>query len=711
MSSARLRLRHDCVEEYCNASALYRTRAGASPNWGRCSGAQPGLGAATARERIDRYEVVTRVATGGMAELLLARETGIGGAERLVVLKRILPHLAEQRTFVEMFLREARTASRLEHPNVIRIYASGEHDDSYFIAMEYLDGTTIRELLIMSRERAIPLPLEVSVGMVVQAARGLHAAHELRDLDGLPLGLVHRDVSPHNLMVTTAGDVKLLDFGVAKYTEMLSEATYSGEVKGKFGYMSPEQCRGDRLDRRSDLFSLGTVLWELVTGRDLFHRRTELEMLKAITEEDAPSARSVNPDVPEAMDRFLRRALSRDPGDRPATAKEFETGVIEAMGDADLSAEAVAESVRRIAGSALLERREIVRRARDASLPTGQRLKLAHRTDPDEKATSVEKRAPKPAVTATNVVRVPSAQRAEDRRQRRAWAWAVFAAGGLLAIALGAALIAVFTAPQGPPVRVGWAPVVDPVVLDAEVQDLGAWLSDELDRPVEMVVASDYADLADRIRRKDVAFAVVPPLLYVRTQADGAGLEPLAVKEFDGASGSDGYLMTRGKAATIEELKGATFCFTDPDSTTGWYLPRQYLSRRGYNPDTFVGKVHWSGDHIQMLRDLVAGKCEAGATYAGAVHVADDVGVPVGRLRVLAVTGYVPQEVVCAGPAASDADRKAMTEALLRFDPQEAFGVKSLGTTQRITGFSRPEPGIFDSLGHGASVQAQPSPE
>lgn len=212
------------------------------------------------QRRIDRYEVVTRIATGGMAELFLARETGIGGAERLVVLKRILPHLAQQRAFVDMFLREARTASRLEHPNVVRIYATGEHDGTFYLAMEYLEGTTVRELQLLAREQGERVPLDVALAVGVQAARGIHAAHELRDAEGQHLGLVHRDVSPHNLMLTVAGVVKLLDFGVAKYTEALSEATYSGAVKGKFGYMSPEQCRGGAIDRRSDLFSLATVL-------------------------------------------------------------------------------------------------------------------------------------------------------------------------------------------------------------------------------------------------------------------------------------------------------------------------------------------------------------------------------------------------------------------------------------------------------------------
>src|SRR5690606_29276569 len=184
-----------------------------------------------------------------MAEIYLARERGLAGLERLVVIKRILPHLVHQASFVEMFLREARIIARLAHPNVVQIHELGEDKGSYFIALEYIHGCTVRELQVLSARADMAFPLDVSLSIIAEACRGAHAAHELKDKDSRPLGLVHRDISPHNLMVTGQGHVKLLDFGIAKAAEGF-ESTASGNLKGKYAYMSPEQCLHLPLDRR-----------------------------------------------------------------------------------------------------------------------------------------------------------------------------------------------------------------------------------------------------------------------------------------------------------------------------------------------------------------------------------------------------------------------------------------------------------------------------
>ena len=220
-------------------------------------------------QRIGRYEVITRLAVGGMAELFLARERGLAGLERVVVLKRILPQLANKATFVDMFLREARIAARLAHPNVVQIFDLGEEDGAFYIAMEYIHGTTVRELQILCEQQDRRFPLDVTICVIIQSLRGLHVAHDLADLEGRPLGLVHRDVSPHNLMCTADGNVKLLDFGVAKATEEGLESTYSGNLKGKFAYMSPEQARGAVLGAASDVHALGAVLYHCLSGRPL----------------------------------------------------------------------------------------------------------------------------------------------------------------------------------------------------------------------------------------------------------------------------------------------------------------------------------------------------------------------------------------------------------------------------------------------------------
>jgi len=209
--------------------------------------------------KLGRYDILERLATGGMAEIFLACERGMHGLERLVVVKKILPHLAVQDAFVQMFVHEARIVARISHPNVVQIHDLAEQDGEVFICMEYVPGSTLRHLTDAAEQARTNIPVDVALGIITQACRGLHTAHELKDASGRLEGLVHRDISPHNLMVTNEGHVKLLDFGIAKATES-SEQTATGSLKGKFCYMSPEQVKQNQLDRRSDVFSLGIVL-------------------------------------------------------------------------------------------------------------------------------------------------------------------------------------------------------------------------------------------------------------------------------------------------------------------------------------------------------------------------------------------------------------------------------------------------------------------
>jgi serine/threonine protein kinase len=256
--------------------------------------------AATTTPRATRLEPLTRLATGGMAEIWLARELGAAGLERFVVVKRLLPHMACEPDVVAMFVSEARFVARLVHPNVVQIHELGEDDQGYFLVMEYVAGCSVRELMTAAAKAEQPLPPHVAVSIIEQACRGAHAAHELVDADGQALGLVHRDISPHNLMIGPHGDVKLLDFGIAKATEA-ADATRVGSLKGKQGYMSPEQCLSARVDRRSDVFTLGIVGWELFTGERLFQRETDFLTMSAIEEGDSrlPSeVRSRAPSTP-----------------------------------------------------------------------------------------------------------------------------------------------------------------------------------------------------------------------------------------------------------------------------------------------------------------------------------------------------------------------------------------------------------------------------
>ena len=267
------------------------------------------------------YQLLAKLATGGMAEIYLARPNGSGSKE-LMVLKRILPHLAEDEHFVTMFRDEADLAAKLTHKNVCNVSAFGQYAGTWFIAMEYLHGVPLSRMMTKLSKLGKMLDYRVVAGIICQACEGLHAAHEARGDDGQLLGVVHRDVSPPNIMVTGDGTVKLLDFGIAK-ARGANSRTRTGTVKGKNAYMSPEQILGKPLDRRSDIFALGVVMYEMLSIRRLFHRESDFLTFKAITEEPIPDIRDRRPDLPPGMRAALVQAMARDPAGRFDTAQAF----------------------------------------------------------------------------------------------------------------------------------------------------------------------------------------------------------------------------------------------------------------------------------------------------------------------------------------------------------------------------------------------------
>jgi serine/threonine protein kinase len=272
------------------------------------------------------YEILAKLATGGMAEIFLARGASTGGVERYVVLKRILRHRAHDQAFVRMFLDEARLAAQLQHPNIAQVYDIGKLGDSFFFTMEYVHGETVRALLQRSHALRAPIPIGSILVIAAGAASGLHHAHERNGIDGRPLGIVHRDVSPSNLMASYEGGVKVVDFGVAKAAHR-SQETRSGTVKGKISYLSPEQCRGGNVDRRSDLFSLGIVLWEMLTTERLYKRATDFEAMAAIVTEQVPPPSSRRPDVPAELDTLVMQLLAKDPAERFQSADHLHEAI------------------------------------------------------------------------------------------------------------------------------------------------------------------------------------------------------------------------------------------------------------------------------------------------------------------------------------------------------------------------------------------------
>ena len=282
--------------------------------------------------RLGRYEIVGRLAFGGMAEILLARLTGPSGFERPVVIKRILPQLLAEPAFVDMFLDEGRLAARIRHPNVVQVQELCIEDRELFLVMEYLEGEAVAGVARRCRVRARHVDRALAAYVVAEAAAGLHVAHELRGTDGEPLDIVHRDVSPENVFVGYDGTVKVLDFGIAKARDRITK-TEAGMLKGKFDYMSPEQALGEPLDRRSDVFSLGIVLYELTTERRLFRRATQLATLRAATEEEIVLPSAIDPTYPRALEDICMQALARDRSLRFATALDLRRALLEALRD------------------------------------------------------------------------------------------------------------------------------------------------------------------------------------------------------------------------------------------------------------------------------------------------------------------------------------------------------------------------------------------
>ena len=284
------------------------------------------------------YTLIKRVARGGMAEVFLARQRGVEGFEREVALKRILPHLVESPEFVDMFVEEARVAARLRHPNIAHIYDFGKVDDSPFIAMEFVEGVDGAKLL----DEAIrsPLPCEHLARIAADVCAGLHHAHSLRGPDGKVLGLVHRDVSPQNVLIGLDGQVKLVDFGIAKAAARV-QRTRPGVVRGKFAYMSPEQCQGRELDGRSDVFNLGIILWEWLAGTTAFHRDDPVEAGRDITSGNLTPLREHRPDVPEALDKIVKRALAVDRDKRYPTASAMQLDLEAFLRDSHAASNAI----------------------------------------------------------------------------------------------------------------------------------------------------------------------------------------------------------------------------------------------------------------------------------------------------------------------------------------------------------------------------------
>src|SRR5262245_10883452 len=256
-------------------------------------------------ERFGRYYLLERIGRGGMAEVFRAVTQGVEGFRRMFVVKRILSEKAKSPEFIRMFGDEARISALLHHPNIVQVYDFGQVEVSYFLAMEYLAGKDLASVMRVLRASKLAVPSGLAAFIAQQVALALGYAHTLRGSNGQPLGIVHRDVTPSNIMLLHAGGVKVLDFGIAKATAAAESFRTSGKVKGKFSYLAPEQARSEEVDARADLFTLGVTLWEMLTGRRLFADANELETLRNVLQKPVPAPSTLRPGIPPELDRVV----------------------------------------------------------------------------------------------------------------------------------------------------------------------------------------------------------------------------------------------------------------------------------------------------------------------------------------------------------------------------------------------------------------------
>ncbi len=482
-----------------------------------------------------QYEMLERIASGGMAELYRARRSGVEGFQKIVAIKKILPHLADNEGFITMFADEAKLAAQLNHPNIVHIYDLGKIEGGgYFIAMEHVEGRDLRAILDSARELGTPLPVPLAVYIASKVASALDYAHRRRDAEGRDLHIVHRDVSPQNILISYEGDIKLCDFGIAKAASKVSQ-TESGALKGKIQYMSPEQAWGKPIDRRSDLFSLGSVLYELLTEQKLFHGDSDLTVLENVRKASAEPPSAANPDVPKALDAVVLRALAKEPEDRYANASDLLRDLEQVLysyspapGSADLAIflhrlqaeeSAVAEARAREAARAVPEAEVEQKPRRAKAAPVARRTGTVSKAPAPEAATPAPAHAEKPAAaaapprqgTAPGVFGSYASRQIESEAKSRTALIATIAAAVLL---LGAGIFWLTTRKSAPavaprPTPAPATPIPAPVVVPTAAPTIDA---KKVEEEVQRQMAQKKKEMQKALaaEKKQAATAAAP---------------------------------------------------------------------------------------------------------------------------------------------------------------------------------------------------------
>jgi TonB family protein len=533
---------------------------------------------ATGPDHFGQYEILEKIASGGMAELSKAKRTGVEGFQKIVAIKKILPHLADDEAFITMFADEAKLAAQLNHPNIIHIYDLGKiKAGGYFIAMEYVDGRDLRGIELSAGELGVPLPVPLAVYIASKVASALDYAHRRRDADGRELNIVHRDVSPQNILISYEGDIKLCDFGIAKAASKASK-TQSGALKGKMQYMSPEQAWGKPIDRRSDLFSLGVVLHELLTGERLFRGDTDINILEKVRNADVAPPSRTNSEVSQSLDAVVMKALAKEPDERYANASDMLRDLdsvlysyTPAPGSADvaiylhrLQAEeaAVSEAKAREAAAhaATLESEaEPARKRKSKGAPISRRSEPAPRTEVSVPATPAPTPPARPAPRGGEVFGSLDRSAEAERKSRTP----LFAAIAVAAAALVGFAVWKLTQRQTPPppvhvaltpspaaaavptavpavVLTPTAPALDPKAVEAEVQRQLAAKRKEMEKAAAAAAApkktAEAAAAAAELEPTFAPTALPTPVPTARPEPTAVPTEPpfsLAGKEVE----------------------------------------------------------------------------------------------------------------------------------------------------------------------------------
>jgi serine/threonine protein kinase len=495
-------------------------------------GASGGTMNAVLPEQFGKYSLIGHLATGGMAEVWLARQVGLEGFEKTVVIKRARPELTDRET-TRRFLDEARLVATLEHPNIAQVYEIGFVSGSYFFVMEYVDGADLRRLIQAAIAKRYPISFADALYILTQVCAALHYAHEKHDLEGNPLRIIHRDVSPSNVLISHDGVVKVCDFGVAKAQVRKAGDTKSGVVKGKFSYMSPEQCQSRPLDRRSDVFSIGILLYELTTLSKLFRARTEYDLLQQVVEARIPPPSTRVPGYPRELEQIVMKALARDPEDRYPTAQALQLDLEDFARERKLAMSSIGIAMLM---KTLIEKRNNIRargsRPRvsdmmEAEAGSERFAFLADGSAPSANQPEVSRMTPNPqsVVAARSNVSVI----AEAPGRRTAGLWLV---GALIAVIIAVAVS-----------------VADQMAAGAEDRAMASSLTADAERIASVF---DAAARAAQLRANGIA---TTPMLRAAIETDAATLTDLATNEMVFTAGQgesmELFRMGKGKPASL----------------------------------------------------------------------------------------------------------------------------------------------------------------